>query len=88
MIAAVQQSGILRGKEREMKVRLFDSGGQHVRTFCIGERDFDRWLDDLADQFFETGGSAEVCNDREINFLDLAVQTRHELRKQIRVLAM
>ena len=70
-----------------MKIRLFDRRGEHVRTFCIGEKDFDRWMDDLADAFFETGGSAEVCNDREINFLDLAVQTRSELRKQIRSLA-
>jgi hypothetical protein len=42
----------------------------------------------LADGFFETGGSAELCNDREINFLHFAVQTRSELRKQIRALAM
>ena len=71
-----------------MKVKLFDSRGEHVRTFCIGERAFDRWLDDVADHFFETGGSAEVCNDRDMRFLDLAVQTRSELRRQIRTLAM
>ena len=71
-----------------MKIKLFNSRGEHVRTFCIGERDFDRWIDDLADGFFETGGSAELCNDREINFLHFAVQTRSELRKQIRALAM
>jgi len=71
-----------------MKVKLFDSRGEHVRTFCIAERDFDRWMDDVADGFFATGGSAEVCNDREINFLHFSVQTRTELRKQIRALAM
>lgn len=71
-----------------MKVKLFNSRGEHVRTFCIAERDFARWMDDVADGFFATGGSAELCNDREINFLPAAVQTRRELRRQIRVLAM
>lgn len=67
-----------------MKVKLFDRRGAHVRTFYLGEKEFDRWLDDLADDFFQTGGSAELCNDHELSFLDLAVQTRSELRRQIR----
>lgn len=71
-----------------MKVKLFNSYGDHVHTFRIGDRDFDRWLDNLADHFFEKGGSAELCNDREMSFLNLAVQTRRELRNQIRTLAM
>ncbi|MGF1614512.1 MAG: hypothetical protein ACFCVA_11560 [Gammaproteobacteria bacterium] len=71
-----------------MKVQLFDSHGDHVRTFCLGERDFDRWLDDMADGFFETGGFAKLCNDREKIFCQDTVQSRSDLRKQIRVFAM
>jgi hypothetical protein len=71
-----------------MKVKLIDAAGQHVTTFCAGAREFERWMADVADEFFNSGGCAEVLNDRDVRFFTNAAQSRAQLRANIRTAAI
>ncbi|MGF1613711.1 MAG: hypothetical protein ACFCVA_07275 [Gammaproteobacteria bacterium] len=71
-----------------MRVKLYDALGEHVVTYAVWERAFDRWLDESSEMFFSAGGYAEIWNDRGIYRLPgTAAQSKPELRRCIRSLA-
>ncbi|MGC1952917.1 MAG: hypothetical protein WA970_10180 [Gammaproteobacteria bacterium] len=71
-----------------MRVKLYDALGQHLVTYAVWEKAFDRWLDESSEMFFVDGGYAEIWNDHEAcRLLRNAAQSKPELRRCIRHLA-
>ena len=70
-----------------MRVKLYDALGQHLVTYAVWEREFDRWLDESSELFFVAGGYAEIWNDHEAYLLRNAAQSKTELRRCIQHLA-
>lgn len=70
-----------------MRVKLYNGRHEHTGTYAVWEKDFLWWLEESADEFFESGGHAQIWNHREVFCLERAVRSRRELRCRMKAIA-